>query len=355
MREDLAPSVFVSAGASLTKPRARNLVVLLAFVGIGLALGAPLVLAPKTLLAGLRNVSVLVFVTLFASASLSAVAKAWKLQLLQSRLDFRLRFLRTLSITAVTDFAFLVSPLGAAGYGVNLGLLKRSGASWAVAATVVGSDQMLDLMFFAVATPIGLVLAMTPVTQLFPKVSAPLVLGIILLVALLVSTLWACRQRVATVLDTIGRRIPWFVSWRPQWIGLCQNVALRLAQLREGQRRWFIALLLLTTMQWLLRYSVLWFSLFELGYHLPLGFVLATQVMVLHAALWTGLPAGGGAGDLALAASFSHWVPLQAMAIALAMWRFSTLYCPLLFGGAGLAALALRRHFKAPAAELSPT
>jgi uncharacterized membrane protein YbhN (UPF0104 family) len=62
--------------------------------------------------------------------------------------------------------------------------------------------------------------------------------------------------------------------------------------LLTGPRDRFAALLLLTTLQWLLRYSALWFVLLELGYRLPLGFVLAVQAVVLHAALWTGVPAG---------------------------------------------------------------
>ena len=50
--------------------------------------------------------------------------------------------------------------------------------------------------------------------------------------------------------------------------------------LLTGPRDRFAALLLLTTLQWLLRYSALWFVLLELGYRLPLGFVLAVQAVV---------------------------------------------------------------------------
>ncbi|MFM0364398.1 flippase-like domain-containing protein [Paraburkholderia sediminicola] len=102
------------------------------------------------------------------------------------------------------------------------------------------------------------------------------------------------------------------------------------------------ALCLLTTLQWLLRYGALWFILRELGYRLPLGFVLAVQAVVLHAALWTGVPAGGGTGDIALAAAFASWVPRAGIATALVLWRFATLYSPLALGAAGFIALATR-------------
>ena len=56
-----------------------------------------------------------VFVALAASATASAAAKAGKLHLMQTAPGLRVRFMRTFAITLVTDFAYLVSPLGAAG------------------------------------------------------------------------------------------------------------------------------------------------------------------------------------------------------------------------------------------------
>jgi uncharacterized protein (TIRG00374 family) len=128
-------------------------------------------------------------------------------------------------------------------------------------------------------------------------------------------------------------------------------VRLQLRLLMTGPRWRLAALLLLTTLQWLLRYGALWFILLELGYRLPLGFVLAVQAVVLHAALWTGVPASGGGGDLALAAAFATWVPRAAMAMALVLWRFATLYCPLMLGAVGFVALSWRRRTSMPAAE----
>jgi uncharacterized protein (TIRG00374 family) len=103
----------------------------------------------------------------------------------------------------------------------------------------------------------------------------------------------------------------------------------------------------LTSIQWLLRYGALWLVFWELGHRVPLGFVLAAQAVILHAALWTGVPAGGGASDLALAAAFSRWVPRIDMSTALVLWRFATLYCPLLLGAMALAVLTWRRKTQA--------
>jgi len=324
---------------------------MLALLGVGLAMGAPFLLGAHEVLAGLRSVSLQVFAVLAASAFLSAAAKAGKLHLMQTALGLRLRFTRTLTITVVTDFAFLVSPLGAAGYGVNMGLLQRSGASWALATTVVGADQALDLTFFAVAVPVSLLLALGPLSQVTPNFPLPAIVGTLLGIAVLTSTLWICRRPIAAALDAAGRRILWLRARRARWIRFRQSVRRQWVLLLTGPRWRLAALLLLTTLQWLLRYSALWYILHELGYRLPLGFVLAVQAVVLHAALWTGVPAGGGGGDLALAAAFAPWVPRATMATALVLWRFATLYCPLLLGAAGFIALAWRRRSSAPIAQ----
>ncbi|SIO12768.1 flippase-like domain-containing protein [Paraburkholderia phenazinium] len=328
----------------MTRLPVRHAATLLAVLGVGLAMGAPFILGAHAVLAGLRSVSVQIFAVLAASAALSAAAKAGKLHLMQTALGLKLRFARTFTVTVVTDFAFLVSPLGAAGYGVNMGLLQRAGASWALATTVVGADQALDLTFFAIAVPISFLLALGPLTQVTPNFPLPAIVGTLAGLALLAGVLWLCRRPAAAALDAAGRRIVWLRARRARWTRFRQSVRQQWVLLLTGGRGRLAALLLLTTLQWLLRYSALWFILHELGYRLPLGFVLAVQAVVLHAALWTGVPAGGGGGDLALAAAFAPWVPRAAMATALVLWRFATLYCPLLLGALGFIALAWRRR-----------
>jgi uncharacterized protein (TIRG00374 family) len=302
-------------------------------------------------LTGLRSVSLTLFAVLATSAAFSAAAKAGKLHLMQGALGLRLRFRRTLTITVVTDFAFLVSPLGAAGYGVNMGLLQRAGASWALATTVVGADQALDLTFFAVAVPISFLLALAPLTEVTPNFPLTGIVAVLAGVVSLAVVLWLCRRPAAAALDAAGRRVLWLRARRARWNRFRQSVGRQWRLLLTGPRWRLASLLVLTTLQWLLRYSALWFILRELGYRLPLGFVLAVQAVVLHAALWTGVPAGGGGGDLGLAASFAPWVPRAAMATALVLWRFATLYCPLLLGAAGFIALAWRRRAALPVGQ----
>jgi uncharacterized protein (TIRG00374 family) len=344
----------IAQAVLVTRTQARNVATLLALLGVGLSMGVPFILGSHDLLAGLRTVPAEVFIVLAASAVVSALAKAGKLQLMQTTLGLRVPFMRTFAITLVTDFAFLVSPLGAAGYGVNIGLLQRAGASWAIATTVVGADQALDLTFFGVAVPVALLFSIGPLAYLLPSVSLSAVAVTLTGLAILMGALWMFRRYVAHALGAAGHLVPWLRARRSRWDKFRHSVHQQWRLLITGPRDRLVVLLLLTTLQWLLRYSALWFILLELGYRLPLGFVLAVQAVVLHAALWTGVPAGGGGGDLALAAAFAAWVPRAAMATALVLWRFATLYCPLILGAVGFVTLAWRRRAATPTPTPTP-
>ena len=335
----------------MSRPRKRRAAAILAVLGIGLAVGAPFILGSHQSLAGLRTVSVHMFLALAASAAVSALGKAGKQHLMQTALGLRLPFMRTYAIAVVTDSAFLVSPLGAAGYGVNIGLLQRSGASWATSTTVVGADQALDLAFLAAAVPIAIAFAVGPLAQVIPRANVSMIVGMLAGIAILIGTLWACRRKVASALDATCGRIQWVGTQRARWGKFRESVRQQTGLLMAGPRHRFAGLLMFTALQWLTRYGVLWFVLLELGYRLPLGFVLAVQAVVLHAALWTGIPAGGAAGDLGLAAAFANWIPQDAMATALILWRFATLYAPLMLGAVAFVALAWRRGSAMSAAE----
>jgi uncharacterized protein (TIRG00374 family) len=178
-----------------------------------------------------------------------------------------------------------------------------------------------------------------------------MVVGMLAGAAIFIGTLWASRRQAASALDALRGRIPWLVTQQARWDKFRQSVRQQLGVLMTGPHHRFAGLLIATTLQWLPRYGVLWFVLLELGHSLPLGFVWAVQAVALHAALWTGIPAGGAAADLALAAAFANWVPQDAMATALVLWRFATLYSPLMLGAVAFIALTWRRGSAMSATE----
>lgn len=322
----------------------RRLATVMTIIGVGLAAGAPFALGGSAVLDSLRNVAPKLFMILAGLAIVSGVAKAGKLQILLVSLGYRLPFLRTLAITFVTDFAFLSSPAGAAGYVVNVALLRTAGTSWTVSTTVVGAEQALDLVFFAVAIPVAAISSLVPLAHLVPI--EPKSVYVVLLTASLLAAfgLWRGRHFIVAALHNFVHAMPWFQSRKKRIGDFVSDLREQINTLLiNGTAKKNIALITLTAIQWITRYGVLWIVLLELGYQIPFGFVLVLQAVVLHLAMWTGIPAGGGSADLGLAAALGSWVMSPTMATVLLLWRFSTLYFPLIVGVLSLIVLTCTR------------
>lgn len=311
----------------------------MAIIGVGLALGAPFALGGSTILDSLRNVDPQVVMILAGLSVIAGVAKAGKLHILLSSLGQPLPFLRTLAITFVTDFAFLSSPAGAAGYVVNVALLRSAGTPWTVSTTVVGAEQALDLVFFAIAIPLATLSALVPLGQVAPTVPGYVYAIVLTIVLISVIGLWYCRHFMVSAVHRFARTIPWIHVRQERISEFIAESREQLNTLMKGTARRNFVLLSLTTLQWIIRYGVLWLVLHELGYQVPFGFVLLLQAVVLHVALWTGIPSGGGGADIGLAVALSSWATSPVIATTLLLWRFSTLYFPLILGALSMAVL----------------
>ncbi|MDB5888100.1 MAG: hypothetical protein JWM03_972 [Rhodocyclales bacterium] len=170
----------------------RRLASFAGIIGVALAIASPFLLSGGDVLGSLRNVSLHLVILLAAVATVSALAKAAKLQLLLQNLGQHIGFFHAFAISLATDFAFLASPAGAAGYAVNIGLLRRAGAPWSLATTVVGADQALDLLFFAVAVPIALFCSLGPLADVLPQISLRGYMVMLLALLLCLGIVWLC-------------------------------------------------------------------------------------------------------------------------------------------------------------------
>jgi len=274
----------------------------------------------------------------------SGVAKAGKLQILLARLGYRLPFFRITAISFVTDLAFLSSPAGAAGYVVNVTLLRKAGTPLSVSTTVVGAEQALDFVFFTLTIPLAAISALVPLASLVPGVPRSAYLAALLALLLSGVVLWYGRKFLLRALSNFVRAIPWFRARQDRVDHFVTELQEQIRTIVHGPARQNIALLALTVLQWVARYGVLWLVLRAFGCNLPFGFVLVLQAVVLHLAQWTGVPAGGGSADLGLAAVLAAWATMPTIASALILWRFSTLYFPLVLGALGFAVLTCTRR-----------
>lgn len=307
--------------------------------GIAIVAGVvvPLVLGGRGALAAITAIARIDVVALAALVIASAAARALKLHLLAARLGHRIGSGRALITAFASDAAFQITPAGAGGYPATVLLLRRGGVPAATGVALSAVDQALDTLFFAFALPLacafGIGDAMPATWRALAWLPTACVLGTVGIAALA----WSLRAHWWPPVRRLLLRLRTLRDRRERMRAFCASVAADLSRLRSGSPRVALLLALALAVQWTARYGVLWFALAALGHALPFGLVFVAQSLALHAAQWTGAPAGIGSGDVALAAVLSPWVPLALLGPALLLWRLATFHAVLLLGAIALA------------------
>ena len=326
----------------------RRAGLLLIVVAIGASLAVPILLGGREALSATLHLSAQGYIALFSLILASWLARAIKLHLLLHQLGSRPAFARTLCISVATDFAFATTPAGVGGYVTSIYYLRGAGASGSGAATITAVDQGLDLVFFALAVPIaGLALVWSGQSRLLTSFA----FGATALTVLLTFVAVLARRPLAIWLfgtNALSARWPRLREKQQALRAFCAKVGAHGALLLAGGPAFLGSIISLTTLQWLARYGILWLALRLLGHSVPFALAFLLQVVVLHAALWTGVPAGGGGAEIGLSAALATWVPSASLATALLLWRAATLYTCLIAGAIAIALLA--RGKRRPAA-----
>lgn len=274
---------------------------------------------------------------LLACAFASSLARSVKLQWLVRQLGARAGFRHMLGITLATDCAFMATPVGIGGYAASVYYLRGTGIRASGAAAVTAADQAVDLVFFALALPIAGAFEFG--TRL-PHEWGIVALGGGAAMLVLAAIAWFAHRRFEAWLDDDSARWPrQRVAVRGFLAGLRHNARVLL----RGGPLLFLGTFTLTALQWLTRYAVLWLALALLGHEVTFALTWLLQAIVLNAAQWAGLPAGGGGADIGLGAALAAWVPATELATALLLWRVATLYFGLVIGIGAIAWLARRR------------
>lgn len=316
--------------------RTGPLLIAIALLGAALV---PLALGGHGALDLLAHIPLGDYAVIMIAAVIGWIARAAKLGLLMRRLALGVSPARTGAISLATEFAFLATPGGIGGYVASVHYARSVGASFACASSITAADQLLDLLFFAVALPLaafGAAQATLP-----PGLRAAALISSALLFCVLLMLICAHRRFGRWLLAANGplAGVPFAHRHLTALRDFVATCAERLRTFASGGPRFLLALAVATTVQWLVRYGLLWLILWQLHTPVPFALLLLLQGIVLHAAAWTGIPSGGGGADLGLAATLAAFVPAADVATALLLWRFATLYLPLAAGFVAMLAL----------------
>ena len=303
----------------------------------------PVVIGGKDALLQTLNFPTQGYLALFAVIAACWLARALKLQVLLHRLDLRPGFARIFAISLATDFAFISTPGGIAGYAAGIYYVRREGASIGAATTIAAADQLLDLAFFALALPLA---GMTLLSSELPAALTMLAFGVSALMVALGAGILMGRHKIMLWLvgdNALVRRWPNLRRRQQTLHDFLLSVGAHMRLLAGAGPLNLLALACLTAAQWLARYGALWVVLSMLGHKISFALTLLLQSLVLHAAMWTGVPAGGGSAELGLSATLAPWVSMSSMATALLLWRVATFYLCLIAGAVAISVLAERR------------
>jgi len=329
----------------------RPLLWLAGTAAVAAGFAVPLVLGGRDALVAAGSIPRLGILALLALAGASAIARAVKLRVLALRLGHRIGNGRALITAFASDAAFQITPAGAGGYPATVLLLRRGGMPAAAGVALSAADQALDTVFFAIALPLACAFGIGDAVPRAWHAFAWLPAAVVSAVVAIAFAGWRLRARCWPPLRALLLRVRWLRSRRERVRAFCAQVATDLARLRSGSPLVNLVLAASVAVQWLARYGVLWLALVALGHVLPFGLVFVAQSVALHAAQWTGAPAGIGGGDVALAAALSSWAPLGALGSALLLWRLATFHAVLLAGAIAFA--CDRRRAGAPEAIAS--
>jgi uncharacterized protein (TIRG00374 family) len=312
-------------------------------VAVIVSIAVPLMIGGKQSLLEIRALPAQTYLLLFAVMAVCWLVRAIKWHLLLSRLGASTSFARSFAMSLAIDFAFVSTPGGLGGYAASMYCARRAGISMSAATTVTFIDQLLDLIFFALALPLAaLTLLWTDVPRAL-SLSAFIASAALIVFALVIMLMhrpfvrWLCGDNI------FSRRWPSLRDKQHRLLAFLDNVGADSRFLFSGPPLVTATLIGTTAIQWLARYGVLWAALALLGHTVPYALTLLSQSLILHAALWTGVPSGGGGAELGLSAALIAMVPASTIATALILWRLATFHLCLVAGALAIGWLARAR------------
>ncbi|MGO2243509.1 MAG: lysylphosphatidylglycerol synthase transmembrane domain-containing protein [Halomonas sp.] len=292
-------------------------------VMIALALIAPLVLT--TWLGGTEALQRVRHFPLDLLALMLAMAFAcWNINAARLRLMLGGRAGRigqrgALGIELASKFALCATPGGSGGPVALLLLLAKRGLPPAKGTAVFLIDQGCDLLFF-LAMLSGLVLVSLITDTQWPHQS--LVQWALAGLALMAALVSLVMRYLPNLLRTKRLTTPWPNRYRRRWL------TRRLLRCRHAlkitlslPRITLLAMLLLTTLHWLMRYSLLYLAVLGVGGQANWMWTFLTQMLAMAASQLSFLPGGAGAAEVSVGSLLLPLMGSEQAAAAVLVWR----------------------------------
>ena len=224
-----------------------------------------------------------------------------------------------LGIELASKFALCATPGGSGGPVTLLILLAQRGFPPAKGAAMFLIDQGCDLLFF-LAMLSGLVLFSLLSDTQWPHQS--LVQWALVGLALLATVVIALIRYLPRLLRAPSINTPWPNRYRRRWLARrllrCRH-ALKVTLELPGST--LCAMLLLTTLHWLMRYSLLYLAVLGVGGQADWMWTFLTQMLAMAASQFSFLPGGAGAAEVGVGTMLLPLMEREQAAAAVLVWR----------------------------------
>lgn len=304
----------------------------LVLLSLAVSLSLPLIYGGVDSLGQLATLSPAVVTLLLGMVVAGWVLNAGRIRILARGLGVRLQAREALRTVISAEFAAVATPASTGGAATYIFLLSRRGLRLGEAAAIVAFDQVMDLIFFATAMPVALLLFLTGqgITRSF---SAPAILiGLLALGVILLLWLPRYYRPVAIWLGRVIRHVPGLCRLRyrlARWLIQFRGSVALLLRIGAGR---LLLIYLLCVGHWMLRYGVLPVLLYFMGYSGHWSYIFLAQGLMFFVGHLSFLPGGAGGVELVFAALLRPYLDGGTTAAAILVWRFCTFYWYLLAG-----------------------
>ena len=158
--------------------------------------------------------------------------------------------------------------------------------------------------------------------------------------------LWYILGRSDDTIKIAGKRLGVSSRKRLHWGRKILHFRIALHDSLRLPKRRLLAVFLLSSTHWLLRFSVLDLTLRGLGVDIQWAWTFLIQMVSLSAGQLSLIPGGAGGTELTSAALLAPMIGKSTAAAAIVVWRAVTFYFSLVAGGPVFAVLAGRPLLK---------
>lgn len=267
-------------------------------------------------------------------------------------LGYRFSLFQILRIVIITDLGSAISPTAIGGGYVKAGMLMRKGISAGASASLMTLGSIEDGIFFLFAVPASIYVSscwdLPIIRTLFRTLESYLLPASIILAVFLLLFYFFSRlgKYTATTKRLLSHKL--LKKFKTHVSKAIHDFAQVYKLIGTNGKKQFAVSMLLTSIQWIVRYSIL--SVLLLAFDIRIDPVLFFLFQWLTFSMMTLIPTPGATAgaEASFLLIYSSLIPSNVIGFMTAAWRFLTFYFHIILGSIIIGLYMLMKMRKEP-------